>query len=84
MFLTVEVQDAEDLNIDLAEKTMKFHAKSGGNVYEFELNFPEPIDKEVSKAGLAVEKQSIACSIVLSVNHSRSHSVNQSLNQSVT
>lgn len=48
-FITVDLQNTSDLNIDLEETGLKFHAVSDGNTYEFELTFPDKVDKEKSK-----------------------------------
>lgn len=55
IFITVDVQDAQDLKIDLEEQSLKFHGKSGENVYEFSLVFPEKVDKEVRVEKLKIK-----------------------------
>ncbi|CAD2100432.1 co-chaperone p23, putative [Plasmodium vinckei lentum] len=49
IYLTIELQDAEDLKIDLKEDSLYFYGTKEKNEYEFNLNFLKPINVDESK-----------------------------------
>ncbi|SCP05746.1 co-chaperone p23, putative [Plasmodium ovale] len=49
LYLTIELQDAENLKIDLKEDKLYFYGTKDKNEYEFTLNFSKPINVEESK-----------------------------------
>lgn len=49
LFVTVDLPDLKDYNIELEEQYLKFHANVEGNEYGFELEFLKPINKEESR-----------------------------------
>lgn len=49
LYLTIELEDPENVKIDLKENELYFSGSKGKNEYEFTLNFLKPINVEESK-----------------------------------
>lgn len=49
VFITIELQDVNDLKVNLGEKSLDFEGEADGRKYEFKLDFPQEINKEESK-----------------------------------
>lgn len=50
IFLTVQVTSPENLKVDLKEQSLDFYCTKGDKAYSCHLDFPEPINVEVSRA----------------------------------
>ena len=49
IWLTVDLANAEDIQVDLSSSNLKFNCKADGKDYSFELDFFKPIIKDDSK-----------------------------------